>query len=367
MKLNTYIANVRWIKPLGEVNELILGGQGTFQTNTNAGTRVLIPNATVIENSVYAFMKHDLKKIVIEEGVRFNAYSLSTVEHGNKDSLISASDAWMPAISRSFPTFSAAVGFAWSPTEPLLFKLNLSSGYRAPNLGELCFNGFHEGFVYYEQGDNTLGKEQNAEADLSVRYGTGDLKIEVAGYYNMVRNFIYIAPSDSFYSHRFIYFHRQTDALLAGGEAGFDWEPSFAKWLDLKCNYSTLTATDKDKNYLPLMPADRVNGEVMIRFRDGKKRAGTFAKAGMSYVLEQWKIAESEFSTPAYVLVDLSFGSTFSVKETKLEVSLFCTNLLNAYYYDHLSLVKPGTMPGGLGFYGMGRNIGAVIKLPFGK
>ena len=367
MKLNNYSMNFKWIKSLGERTEMIAGTQDMFQTNTNYGQKYVIPDAGTEEFSGYLFMKHSFTKLIIEEGIRGNLYTLSTLEHGNKDSLIANMGGWMPAFDRSYTTFSGSLGFVYLPVERLLFKLNLSSGFRAPNLAELSANGFHEGFTYYEQGDKDLANEQNFEADLSVRYGTGDLKIEAAAFYDDILNYIYLDRTDSIFQARFIYRYKQTDALLFGGEAGFDWEPSFAKWLDIKSNYCTLTAYDANDEFLPFMPADRIRSEVKFRFRDTKKLSDAFVQIAYTNVFKQARIAISETITSCYSLLDISMGGELKGKKLKAEISLFCNNLLNAYYYDHLSLVKPGTMPGGKGFYGMGRNTGVVIRFPFGK
>ncbi|HEY6162851.1 MAG TPA: TonB-dependent receptor, partial [Bacteroidia bacterium] len=367
MELNNYSINLRWVKPIHEHHELILGTQDMFVTNTNLGKRFIIPDAISYGLSGYAFLKHSYEKLVVEEGFRFNMDGLSTKSHGDPDSLLAVSGAWMPAITRTFSTGSASLGFSYMPVKEFLVKFNIATGERAPNLAELSANGFHEGFVYYEKGDNNLQLEHNMEGDLSIRYGTEDFKIEGSAFYNDVFNFIYLAPSDSFFNHRFIYYYKQTDAVLYGGEAGFDWEPGFAKWLDIKSSYSTVTAVDKSGNYIPRMPADRVTSSLIIRFHDGKRAQNNFVKATVINVLEQWKISTAETHTPGYTLVNLSMGSDFQLKNVKVEVSLFCNNLLNAYYYDHLSLVKPGSMPGGYGFYGMGRNMGLALRFPLGK
>ena len=367
MHLYNYSINLRWIKALGEKTELIAGTQDMYQTNKNIGTRMIIPDAVTSSVSAYTFMKHTLNKIIIEEGARFNLYSIDSKEHGDVDSLMARSDAWMPAFNRSFSSFNAALGCTWSPVKKLLIKMNLATGFRAPNQAELSANGFHEGFTFYEMGDNNLKEEQNAEGDLSVRFGEHDLKIEASGFYNTIKNYIYLAIADTFFENRFIYNYKQTDAILEGGEAGLDWEPSFAKWLDLKANFCTVIAMDRDSNYLPFMPSDRIMSELKIRFKDMKKLTNSFMKVSVTNSLEQWRIASQEAITPGYTVVDFSVGGLITGKKIKLDLSLFCTNLLNEYYYDHLSLVKPGTMPGGRGFYSMGRNIGLVAKFIFGK
>jgi iron complex outermembrane receptor protein len=44
-------------------------------------------------------------------------------------------------------------------------RLNVASGFRAPNLAELTSNGVHEGTNRYEVGNENLKTEQNVQTE----------------------------------------------------------------------------------------------------------------------------------------------------------------------------------------------------------
>jgi iron complex outermembrane receptor protein len=47
---------------------------------------------------------------------------------------------------------NGSAGISFNPADQWNLKVNLSSGYRAPNLAELSSNGVHEGTFRYEIG-----------------------------------------------------------------------------------------------------------------------------------------------------------------------------------------------------------------------
>jgi iron complex outermembrane receptor protein len=53
--------------------------------------------------------------------------------------------------------------------DDLIVRLNLASGFRAPNLAELTSNGVHEGTNRYEIGNSDLKTEQNVQSDIRIQ------------------------------------------------------------------------------------------------------------------------------------------------------------------------------------------------------
>jgi iron complex outermembrane receptor protein len=56
--------------------------------------------------------------------------------------------------------------------DDLIVRLNLASGFRAPNLAELTSNGVHEGTNRYEIGNSDLKTEQNVQSDINLEYNS---------------------------------------------------------------------------------------------------------------------------------------------------------------------------------------------------
>jgi iron complex outermembrane receptor protein len=366
MQLNTYSYNLRWVSPSIAKSELIIGNQSTIQINSNSGARVIIPDANTYEFSGYAFLKHSLNQLTIEEGFRANIYSIKTNVRGNVDSAMAVKNAYMPSISSSYKTNTASLGAVYNIGKSVYVKVNGSSGYRAPNLAELSSNGLHEGSTRYEKGNAALKAENNFEIDGSINYHNSWLMMDLAVYQNQINNFIYIASSTSTFLGYKLYNYLQTNANLTGVEAVLDIKIPFYKALDYRASYATITAKAADGSYIPLMPADKFSNELKWNLTNYKAISNSFVKAGLVYVWAQNKLAAGELATPDYFLVNISLGGTIKIKKNTLNTTLFCNNLLGVNYFDHLSRIKKGSFADPtIGFYNPGRNIGLSINIPF--
>ncbi|MBD0294965.1 MAG: TonB-dependent receptor plug domain-containing protein, partial [Flavisolibacter sp.] len=77
MLLNTFSYNVRWFKPLTASWEFIAGNETQYQTNTNYGSRVIIPDAHLTESAVSVYIKK--KGIVdVESGISLSERNITT-------------------------------------------------------------------------------------------------------------------------------------------------------------------------------------------------------------------------------------------------------------------------------------------------
>jgi iron complex outermembrane receptor protein len=65
--------------------------------------------------------------------------------------------------------------------DDLIVRLNLASGFRAPNLAELTSNGVHEGTNRYEIGKD-LKTEQNVQSDINLEYNNSHFEFFVNGF-----------------------------------------------------------------------------------------------------------------------------------------------------------------------------------------
>jgi iron complex outermembrane receptor protein len=66
--------------------------------------------------------------------------------------------------------------------DDLIVRLNLASGFRAPNLAELTSNGVHEGTNRYEIGNSDLKTEQNVQSDINLEYNNSHFEFFVNGF-----------------------------------------------------------------------------------------------------------------------------------------------------------------------------------------
>ena len=91
-------------------------------------------------------------------------------------------------------------------------------------------DGVHHGAAAFEEGDATLVSEKAFNTIGSVRYATDKLTLEVGGYFNFIRDYIYLKPQpEPILTVRgaFPYFkYTQTDATFQGIDATAEWKVS---------------------------------------------------------------------------------------------------------------------------------------------
>ncbi len=350
--LNTFSADVQWIKSFTENTELTIGAQGYFQNNENDGMRILIPNADTKELSLYSYLKQSFGKVDIDAGLRFDSKNIDTKEMGIKDSV-----SYFAPFNEDYNTFNGAIGAAFNATDNLTFKLNLATGYRAPNLAELSSNGVHEGTTRYEIGDANLKSEQSIQTDFGINFQNKDVNLNLSLFYNAVNNFIFLQPTNSYRNNNRIYMFLQSNANLKGGEASIDW--NIFDWLNFGSSYSTVVGKKSDDSYLPFMPADKIITKAKLHWNELSSLKNFYFMIMLRSYLKQDKIATEEIATPAYALLDAGVGSRLKLFDLNFDVAVNVTNLLDKKYYDHLSLLKS------LGVLNMGRNISLALNFPF--
>ncbi|MGZ3900984.1 MAG: TonB-dependent receptor, partial [Bacteroidia bacterium] len=220
MILNSYLANATWIKNFGN-HEWSLGTQGYYQTNTNVGSRTIIPDAALSESSLFSYIKLNFKHLVYEGGLRFDFRNIQTFATGIINTDPSTPGYYIKPFNKNYNSLNGSSGLSWFGKH-LNFKTNISTGYRAANLAELSSNGLHEGTVRYEIGNTDLKIEQNICGDIYLAYNSDYVNVSASSYYNQFLNYIYLAPSDLQYIGFQIFNYKQQDAVIKGVEGTLD-------------------------------------------------------------------------------------------------------------------------------------------------
>ncbi len=356
MMLNTFNANLQWEHFVGEHASWNAGIQSMYQVNTNLGSRQIVPDAHLWENGLFAYWKQAVARLVLEGGLRYDVKNIQTFETGT----INTTGSEVQPFNKWFGTLNGSLGTSFNPSSHWNLKLNISSGYRAPNLAELSSNGVHEGTYRYEIGDPALSVEQNVNVEFVTGYNSPQWSASAAIYYNHFYNYIYLAPTTAEFYGFTIYRYLQENATLHGGEANLDFHPDVLPWLDVTAAYSRVRGgTDAGYN-LPFMPADKLRAEIKFEIlQSSAKWMQSFITAGVDYVFAQNDPGQFETATPAYYLLDLAAGTQLQLRKQEVAISIGCSNLLDRAYYDHLSRFKY------YGIYDMGRNIFFNLRLPF--
>ena len=344
MNLNTFSYAVKWHSQRWGKWDLVVGSQGLYQANKNYGEEVLIPNASTFD--VGAFVMTNFyygKKAYWQSGIRLDNRNIQTIYN---------------TFNNDYSSFNFSTGIFQPLAKNLHLRTNFSTGFRAPNMFELLSDGVHHGTNRYEIGNSDLTTENSYQIDASLNWKSTHFEAFISPYFNYIRNFIYLEPNSERINEIYVWNYLQTNAFLYGGETGFHLHPHPLDWLHIECSYANTFGQDVDKNYLPLMPSQKLKANVSAIFtHKNTLRKYSFYLQNI-YSLAQNCVSEHEMTTPAYNLLNVGASFEFQFEKQKLLMSLSVNNLLNTRYFDHLSRYK------NIGVYNMGRNFVVKVSLP---
>ncbi len=354
MKLNTYNYDVKYTLPDMGKFETIAGIQGMFQNNENSGEELLIPDAQKIDFGLFATTHYHLENIDLQAGLRYDHRTITT--DAARDPL---DEDHIPAIDKDFNSINAALGAKWNVQENFIFRLNVASGFRAPNLSELASNGVHEGTNRYEIGNENLNNEQNIQTDLSAEYNDDHINVLINGFYNSINEYIYLNPTGEIIDENPVYTYLQSNATLYGGEVSFHIHPHPLDWLHLESGFEMVIGELNDGSYLPLIPAHQLSNTLRITFKDGKKIKKPVFFLTYKNTFDQDKTSAFETQSKGYNLLSLGGSLNLNIPSFKVYLMANVTNLTNEDYVSHLSRLKSD----GIGNIGRSFNVNVKIEI----
>ncbi len=345
LALSTVSLNASFRKTFGTHFSWTNGASGMVQTNSNSGTRIIVPDATISEGSFYSYLRfhHSAGNINFnsEAGARYDHRQIVTHETGT----FNPPSSNLPPFSKGYDDLTGSIGESMTMGNFLL-KADLSSGFRSGNLSELAANGLHEGTLFWYVGNPDMKPEQCLNLDVSASYQLDWLTFRGSVFNNWFRDFIYLQPTSDEIEGNHVWRYEQTNAILKGFEAGILAEKS--GYYSFSADYSYLNARRSDHTWLPMIPANRfmAEGKYLLQKHPATWN-NVFISLGTSYTCMQDNIDSSENPTPGYWLVNAGLGMTVR----SVRILLTCRNLTGEMYYDHLSRLKY------YGLYDQGRNI----------
>lgn len=359
MRLATITYETKLHLPSDRKSEYILGFQGFNQINTNVNGRetILLPDANTSSYGLFGLLQRTFfDKLRLQTGFRYDWKYISSQAVG----LISDTLSYRAPVDKTYGSFSGALGAVFHVTPELLIRANAATAYRTPNLAELTSNGQHE--LRYEIGDPDLVPVKGFETDLSLHLHKDNLTFDLAGFYNILNHYIYIAPTgDTVSSGISIYRYQQADAFLYGAEADLHIHPKTIKWLHVKTTFSSVVGMKSNGDNLPFVPAHKFSFELRAEREKAFFLYKAFAAAHFLTAFAQNKVAPDETPTSGYTLLDLSIGGDIKLNQHFVSVSLHINNVFDKKYRDHLSTLKE------VEFYDPGRNISVNLSFPFGS
>jgi iron complex outermembrane receptor protein len=344
LKLNTFTYDAKYYLPKFKNLETIVGIQGLHQKNKNFGQEILIPNAKINNLGLLTtvlWKYNDNNNL--QGGIRFDYNDLKSEEHIVKEE--DGSVKIFEPLNENYQNFTASLGYKTLFIHIITTRINLATGYRSPNLAELTSNGVHEGTFRYEIGNPNLMSEQNFQADLSLEYKNEHFEIFSNAFYNKINNYIFIAPNGEIKDGYDVYTYLQDDAKLFGGEFGFHLHPHPFDWLHLESSFETVTGKQDNGDYLPLIPANKLNNTIRSEFKGGQKFNEFYVALNLETYFSQNKVSKFETESEGYNLLNFSSGGRIRLKKTSIDINFNINNLLNESYISHLSALKIDNIP----------------------
>ncbi len=352
MRLSTFNYNLQFNPQWGKMTT-IFGIQGMHQKNENFGEEILVPDAITNDFGILATSHIHFDKSDLQIGLRYDLRSINGEESG-----IQGDEEYIPTLSKDFNSFNAAVGYRMDLTQNIMGRLNLATGFRAPNLSELTSNGLHSGANRVEIGNPDLDSEQNFQIDLALEYGNKHIEAYVNTFYNIVNDYIYLEPTGEFRELDPIYDFQQQNAILYGGEFGFHLHPHPIDWLHLESSYDIVFGELEDNSNLPLIPANRWTNTFRVEWNKRNQDYRCYAFVTLQTFFDQNKVADFETKTPRYNLFNVGVGGDMKIFNQKVGYSITGNNLFDKNYISHLSRLKAD------GIANIGRNISFNLSVP---
>ncbi|HTR30592.1 MAG TPA: TonB-dependent receptor [Puia sp.] len=405
--------DIRYTSPQFSGFNVTAGVNGVYQSSQSLGTLLLIPNYNFFEIGGFAIANRKMGRLNLSGGIRYDTRTFHGLDHWvdsttQAPAAPDAPDAFheFQGFTSRFNGISFSIGGTYALTANVYMKANIARGWRAPNVAECAANGVHDGTVVYEIGDPTLKPENSLEEDIAFGVNSKGIDLELDGFNNSIRDFIYArgllsaSGGDSINNSLNaaglgaapVYKYAQTRAQLYGGELVFNVHPADLPWVELNSTlsvvYGSLKGVPDSVKYLPFVPPTRITADLKFPFaKAGNFLRNAYLKAGVMDCFEQKNIyaqyaiynglntaltpfeyKASTTATKGYALVSVGAGGDIVARgRTVCSVYLLCSNLFDTPYMDYMSRFKyypVNYTTGRVGVFNMGRNMSFKIVVP---
>ena len=291
------------------------------------GGGLYTPDTRRSQAAVYFLQEMDLDPLLIELGLRYDLVGTDPLE-GEGDSDIGE------IRDRGFHSFSGSLGVLYATQSGLSFGASAARAYRTPDINELYSEGPHLAAYAFEVGNPSLEGEVGRGVDVFMRFESGRLRVEAAGFYNDIKGYIYGEDTGELSRVLLpIYQFRSNHAVFSGVEASVNVHAGGG--LAMESVISSVRGSLKDTNApLPLVPP--VRGHVALKY----DRPRWWLRGEAEMAARQERTGEFETPTDGYTVFNASAGVrlTLSGRLNVLIASL--DNATNTEYRNHLSRVK---------------------------
>lgn len=312
----------------------IIGITGLLRKYEVSGDDAFTPGDVIRSFSLYTFQERALiRNLTSQVGLRLDSRWLKVLENeanpGINEDRTDLNLAYSVGINYKIGKFDLAFQFARS--------------HRQIGVEELFSFGPHLGAGVFEIGDPDLETEISTGFDMMIKYSADNIRMELSLFHNAIHNFVMFAPQgfSDMESGLPVFAYNSTRAVLRGYELELEqvltdhWTSKFS------LDYVRGSLNDVSGEPLPMMPPLRVN--VQLNYNTSNFWSGIQFRN----VFDQSRVAENEYSTPGYRVVQINTGYRIG-KDQLYSIHFRIDNLFNEKYRDHLTRMETRNylMPG---------------------
>lgn len=307
---------------------------------TSSSKRGLYPDGATYNNAAFYSLHHfRFNKFMIEAGGRFNAYS------------IGISDTTLGKVNLSPSALVFQTGISYKLSAPLNVYVNISSGYRAPNIDDMGTLGIVD--FRYEIPAYDLKPERSLNYEAGLKWNVLKFSGAASFFNTSLSNLITRVRSGAVMNGYDVY---KKINVEKGFIQGFEFQSSFkaTKAFNASFNLTSLYGQSITKNE-PLRRIPPMNGQIGIQYQQEALKFGFIGDIAAS----QHRLAQGDKDdnriqkggTPGYQVYH--FYSSMEINSLLLKI--YFNNIFNQDYRTH-----------GSGINGMGRSISMLATLKLG-
>jgi iron complex outermembrane receptor protein len=369
LRLRTFTLNGHFDQEVKSNLTNTYGFDVQYQTNTRDGFEVFIPDFQTVRSGIYTISNWQAtEKILLQGGLRVD-YGKNVTEYSERyvyavqeqitDSLETEST------NNDFFNVSGSIGLNRKLGKRGELRANFGKSFRIPYPNETSSNGVHHGTFRHEVGNPDLKSEHGYQLDLSTDWNWNKVSLNVAGYFNLFQNYIYLSPSSRFSTlpeAGQLFEYKQHDVIYTGGELNWSYRPW--KFLELSQAYEYVWNYNLETGLpLPFTPPGSILSEIQFRADKLWVFESPYFFVNDHYVFAQNRVDRNEPQTPDYNLLNVGLGFDVKIKLTKktdarVQIRFSVQNITNQRYLNHLSRYRWINVPE------QGRNFVITVKVP---
>jgi len=306
-----------------------------------------------INSGIYAGLKNRLSdKVVLSTGIRANYVNLNSL-FVSKEFF----DFPYDQIQISNTAFNGSAGVAWHPAQSLQLNLNISSGFRAPNLDDV-------GKVFDSEPGNVIVPNEDLKPEYALNTDIGVIKmfgdkakVEVTGFYTYLFNAM-VRRDFTFNGDNYIMYdgeNSKVEAIVNADQATVYGFSTAINWNILNHLYlrSSFTATHgRESGGIPMRHVAPMFGAFHIIYQTGKLRSDFYIRYNGSKTHEQMAPSElrkvylytndenGNMYSPGWYT--LNFNMAYQIKPF-LQLNIGVENIMDVRYRPYSSgIAAPG-------------------------